>query len=126
MLIRNPCDCDVYFKVEVYSSGPDQVNTPDSSADKEDEVEKIVAKKDKIANAWGGIESPRKAAADELRENRVALVNSLKESEIEVIEVAGMLPARSQQAIHLRACLKEAVEKRFKIYYTLECKLKIV
>jgi hypothetical protein len=50
------------------------------------------------------------------------LVDDLESSELEIIQKSNIIPARSNQNISLRACLKSADAYRFKIFYILDCK----
>ncbi|KAL3899489.1 MAG: hypothetical protein SGCHY_002012 [Lobulomycetales sp.] len=46
--------------------------------------------------------------------------NNSSNYELQIMQKSSMIPARANQALALRACLKSAQSKKFKIYYTLE------
>jgi hypothetical protein len=50
------------------------------------------------------------------------LENDLNVSELEIIQKSNIIPARSNQSLSLRACLKSADAYRFNIYYIIDCK----
>ncbi|ORY53838.1 hypothetical protein BCR33DRAFT_674998 [Rhizoclosmatium globosum] len=94
IVIFNPSDCDVFYDLEVY-----RLDLPgmDSVA--------LDGTKD-----------------DQILETRVP--NSIRESEFEVIESADVFPARSNQVLKIRACVREQYSHEYRIYYKMKTQSK--
>ena len=46
---------------------------------------------------------------------------ALDDSELEIFQKSKMIPARSEQRISLRICLKREETVKFKVFYSLDC-----
>lgn len=107
--IYNPCECDVYYKLEILSA--------DKSKPVVFEEGDVIELIDKISVDNNKIDSTKVYKPENLiRSTR------LTESEIEIVAHEAMLPARSCKSLQIKLQLKNASEKQFQIFYVLESK----
>eukprot|EP00842_Homolaphlyctis_polyrhiza_P005315 jgi/Hompol1/5785/HPOL_004691-RA len=52
--------------------------------------------------------------------DRVLLENNLKESELEIIQAVKALPARSNQTLKVKACVRDQTRYEFSVYYSID------
>ena len=93
IVIYNPCECDVYYRLEITKD-----NTPGST-----------------------VSSLMDLDDDDLLDGEQSLVeNNLVASQIEIVQPSDVLSARSHHYVKIRLCLSEQREKHFKVSYRLQ------
>ncbi|KAJ3030918.1 UNVERIFIED_CONTAM: hypothetical protein HDU68_007279 [Siphonaria sp. JEL0065] len=105
IVIFNPSDCDVFYDLEIYKVQPVK-----NEVDEED-------------GASSGDKNNNSSGQDVMEE--VLVPNSVRESELEIMETTDIFPARSNHVLKLRACVRVQTDHEYRIYYKMKAQSKL-
>ncbi|KAI9203276.1 uncharacterized protein BJ171DRAFT_600142 [Polychytrium aggregatum] len=118
IVLFNRCECDVVYSLEIYrQEAKHEVKESPKRAAPGSPKSTRFSNVHTLDDDWA--DDPEAETEVVSEDYTTPLVNSVKESELEVLQTHAVLPARSHHTLKLRACLKEQTHQMFTIFYRL-------
>ncbi|KAJ3413734.1 hypothetical protein HDV05_007637 [Chytridiales sp. JEL 0842] len=123
IVLFNPSECDLFYDLEICAVKEIEVGEPvdgelDASAQVSQPAPALTSSLSDNVGAAEPVEEPKPSLWKKFEQ--VPIVNSVRESEVDVVQVTDILPARSNHALKVRICVRSQTERTFKLYYRLK------
>ncbi|KAJ3300829.1 hypothetical protein HK104_000022 [Borealophlyctis nickersoniae] len=120
LVLYNPCDCDVFYTLEIARRRGDlgERGEKDPAGEDGGEYTGDLMPGDDEEVLPNSVRGGGQSAGSLCWENRSRAVET--ETGLEIIQSTKVLPARSNQTLRVRVCLTEQLQHEFRIYYRLE------
>ncbi|KAJ3110075.1 hypothetical protein HK100_003162 [Physocladia obscura] len=96
--IFNPSDCDVFYDLEIF----------------------CIQKRSAVTGYLDGENLLNDCSLEQPNFEEIKVSNNLRESEFEILDTRDLFPARSNQILKIRACVRRQAEHEYRIYYRMK------